>query len=370
MLSNNTYLVVVSTPDLGSAHRIFSVMNARGLDLEPADIFKSQVIGALPENLAKQYADKWEDAEQQLTREWFSELFSHLRVVISKERARRELLKEFQEQVLDTYLPGRATEFVDDLLVPYARAYEEMLDHTYSSNHDAAKVNAWFRRLDMLDNNDWRPPAMWALRHHHDDPAWLDQFLRALERLAASSFIRREYATPRVTRYLDLLRQLDAGAGLDAPAFQLSPEEAAETVDGLHGEIYQISKIRKYVLLRLDEVIAHGAGVTYDHPIITVEHVLPQTPEPNAQWRDDFNDDERTYWTHRLANLVLLARYKNSEAQNYDFEKKKNVYFTSTRGAATFALTSQVLATPNWTPAVLKARQHDLTALLAKEWAL
>ena len=50
LLRTQTFLVVVSTPDLNSAYRIFSVMNARGLDLTPADIFKSKVIGALGDN--------------------------------------------------------------------------------------------------------------------------------------------------------------------------------------------------------------------------------------------------------------------------------------------------------------------------------
>ena len=34
-------------PDLDSAHRIFSVMNSRGLDLSPTDIFKARIIGDL-----------------------------------------------------------------------------------------------------------------------------------------------------------------------------------------------------------------------------------------------------------------------------------------------------------------------------------
>ena len=47
MMVARTFLVVVSTPDLSSAHRIFSVMNARGLDLSAADIFKADVIGRI-----------------------------------------------------------------------------------------------------------------------------------------------------------------------------------------------------------------------------------------------------------------------------------------------------------------------------------
>ena len=46
LMASRTFLVVVSTPDLNSAYRIFSVMNSRGLPLTPPDIFKSQVSGA------------------------------------------------------------------------------------------------------------------------------------------------------------------------------------------------------------------------------------------------------------------------------------------------------------------------------------
>mgnify|MGYP000944511624 CR=1 FL=1 len=58
MMGSRTFLVVVSTPDLASAHRIFSVMNARGLDLTAADIFKATVIGSLPDSDQSEYADR------------------------------------------------------------------------------------------------------------------------------------------------------------------------------------------------------------------------------------------------------------------------------------------------------------------------
>jgi len=44
-LMRRCYLVVVSTPDLDSAYRIFSVLNARGLDLGLTDLLKSSIIG-------------------------------------------------------------------------------------------------------------------------------------------------------------------------------------------------------------------------------------------------------------------------------------------------------------------------------------
>jgi hypothetical protein len=370
MAGTRTFLVVVSTPDLSSAHRIFSVMNARGLDLSPADIFKAQIVGAIDDRRQAEYADKWEDAEEDLGREGFAELFLHIRMIFAKERARRELLIEFPEQVLDPYLDERAADFVDDVLLPYAEAYEHLINQDYEGGPAWRRVNAWLSRLVRLDNNDWRPPALWALRHHSDDPTYLDELLRRLERVAASMLLRRVYATPRATRYANLLKELESGEGLNAKSFELSKEELSETYDCLNSELYLVSPVRNYVLLRLDELLADQPGVTYEHKVLTVEHVLPQKPKSDSQWCKEFDASEQSYWVHRLANLVLLNRRKNSSAQRYDFQEKKQRYFTGSNGVAAFALTTGVLAESSWTPAVLTERQIVLTKRLADEWDL
>lgn len=370
MLGTRTFLVVVSTPDLNSAHRIFSVMNARGLDLTPSDIFKSKVIGDIDEADASDYADKWEQEEVDLGRDAFADLFGHIRMVFVKERASKVLLQEFDEQVLARYLPGGGRDFVDDVLIPYSDAYEHLLTQNFPDDVNWSPVNTWLRRLMQVDNSDWRAPALWALKTHRNDPAYLAEFLRKLERLAASMLLRRVYATPRGGRYGELLKQLERGDELDAAAFELTTEEIEETRDRLAERIYLVGPVRKYVLLRLDDLLAKQPGVTYQHKMITVEHVLPQNPKDDSMWKRHFTDEQRLHWTHRLGNLILLNRAKNSEAQNYDFATKKAKYFTGPGGSAVFALTTQVLAVEEWTPEVVERRQTDLLGLLHEEWQL
>lgn len=282
----------------------------------------------------------------------------------------RSLLLEFPEQVLARYLPDRAKVFVDELLAPYAEADRRLNNQDFDGGGAWERVNDWLKQLVQLDNDDWRPAALWALKNHKDDPDFLDAFLGKLERLAASLLIRRVFATPRIGRYLELINQLKGKAGLSAAAFELSAEEKQETLARLGGEIYLVNPVRKYVLLRLDSLSAPSPGATYAHRIITVEHVLPQTPAAGSQWLEDFDDDQREHWTHRLGNLLLLNRTKNSEAQNYDFDVKKDKYFNSTKGSTLFALTNQVLLYPKWTPEVVEERQRTLLARLAKEWEL
>lgn len=371
MLTLRTFLVMVSTEDLDSAHRIFSVMNARGLDLSAADIFKAELIGRVPENVRGGYAEKWEVAEVDLGRDGFSDLFQHIRMIMTKVRGRQEILKEFREQVLDPYLnKASAATFVDEVLLPYAYAYETVIDRSYQSSGSADRINKWLARFAQLDNQDWVPPVLWALKHHGHDEEWLDSFLQKLERLAATMLIRREYQTPRAQRYANLLKDLDAGLGLESPSLQLDGFECEGALAALSGPIYEAKRVVKYVLLRLDEALAGTSGVTYDHPIITVEHVLPQNPDQSSEWMTKFTELERVEWTHRLANLVLLNRRKNAEASNRDFEYKKSRYFSGPNGSAPFTLTIQVNGTSEWTPAVLEARQQHLVAKLSDLWSL
>ena len=75
-------------------------------------------------------------------------------------------------------------------------------------------------------------------------------------------------------------------------------------------------------------------------------------------------------WLHRLANLVPLTQRRNSQAQNYDFERKKKAYFGGKQGVSSYAMTTQVLNTDAWTPEVVKQRQADLMDVLSTHWEL
>lgn len=371
LIAGRAFLVTVSTPDLNSAYRIFSVMNARGLPLSPQDIFKSQVIGAIDEHEKQHYADRWEQLEESLGRDEFGDLFLYIRAIKARTRGMKSLLQEFPEQVLNTYLPDDGRGFIREVLEPYARADIRLLAQDFQGEDPHwEQVNHWLKRLDQLDNDDWRPPALWALTERGEDPEFLVDFFTKLERLAASMLVCRVYATPRQLRYMELLKQLADGLGLEAPAFELTESERAETRDRLNGEIYLATRVRRYVLLRLDSILANDPGASYDHRIITVEHVLPQSPAQDSQWVRDFTEEEAATWTHRLGNLLLLNRRANSRAQNFDFDVKKDKYFTSGKGVAVFALTTQVLTEPVWTPDVVERRQEELVGLLVKEWQL
>jgi hypothetical protein len=362
-------LVVVSTPDMESAYRIFSVMNDRGLDLSHADILKAEIIGQI-EGDQKQdaYGKKWETAEENLGREAFDDLFAHIRMIQVKQKLRNTILKEIREHVK----PGEQPEkFIDEQLVPYADALEIVKDADYQSAEGAEKVNAYLKWLNRIDNFDWIPPAIVALAKHQGQPRWLGRFFQQLERLAAGMMVMRAGINDRLERYGKVLDAIEGGddVALDA-RMSLTEKEKRKIRERLDSNLYELTKVRAYVLLRLDTALS-GGGAVYNYPIITIEHVLPQTPQKASQWMEWFPEEsQREAWTHRIGNLVLLSRKKNSEAQNYDFATKKEKYFKSDKGVSPFVLTTQVLGENEWTPALLEMRQESLLAKLVEIWSL
>ncbi|MDE0071883.1 MAG: helix-turn-helix domain-containing protein [Caldilineaceae bacterium] len=367
-LVQRCYLVVVSTSDRNSAYRIFSVLNDRGLDLSPTDILKADIIGSLPKDSRAHNTAVWEEIEEDLGRDRFRDLFAHIRMISMKSRAQGTLQQEFQEHVLKEV---DREAFIEKVLEPYAEAYVTVTGATYQRAGGSGEVNRYLRFLNRLDNFDWIPPAMAFFRRHDNDPDAIFRFVRDLERLAYKMFIMRENINRRIQRYRSVLHSIQRWEDLSAARspLQLDPEEKAVLLRVLDGPIYMRPRVPRVLLLRLDTLLAE-AGASYEHPIITIEHVLPQNPKRGSQWYRDFPDDEeRTEWTHRLANLVLLSRIKNSGASNYEFDYKKREYFQK-GGAAAFVLTASVRDESEWTPAVLARRQRKLIDVLTKEWRL
>ena len=364
------FLVVVSTPDLDAAYRIFSVMNSRGLDLSATDILKADIIGGIPENERDTYTQKWEEIEESLGRDDFVDLFGHIRMIYRKAKSQGTLLREFQEHVSALYKPK---EIISDVIVPYADVYDQIVNSTYSSTGHADAVNGYLNWLNRLEFSDWMPPALAFSIKHKNETAKMDAFFAALERLAYAMLVLRWGVNDRIERFSRLTKEIEVNADLTTPdsVLELSADEKASVLTSLDGPLYDTlaARARTSIILRLDDLLS-GGGATYAYPTITVEHVLPQNPATDSQWLTWFPDeDERKGWTHRLGNLALLTRKKNSSASNYEFQRKKEAYFTN-GGVSPFPLTTQVLQNSEWNVSVVKARQEALLSTLKAHWRL
>ncbi|MDD3579455.1 MAG: DUF262 domain-containing HNH endonuclease family protein [Desulfobacca sp.] len=362
------FVVVVSTPDLNSAYRIFSVLNDRGLDLSLTDILKAEVIGEVGAKEEEEYTKKWEDIEDNLGRDAFEDLFAHIRMIKAKNKLRSTVLQEFRSYLNPTNNPK---EFIDNTLLPMGEIFDQIQNTSYEGVTKTDEINGFLKYLKRIDNFDWQPSSILYMTYFRNKPEQLLRFLTKLERLAVGMMILRADINYRIERYGRVLAAIESNADLlsaESP-IQLSDEERKRIITTLDGDIYTVVKIRLPILLRLDEALS-GGEATYNYPILTVEHVLPQCPPADSKWLEWWpNEDERNSSVHRLGNLALLSRRKNSKASNFEFERKKKEYFQR-GGVSPFTLTTQVLQEPEWTPATVAKRQNNLLETLKKVWDL
>ncbi|HIF60350.1 MAG TPA: DUF262 domain-containing protein [Rhodospirillales bacterium] len=370
-LLQRCFLVAVSTPNQQSAFRVFSVMNSRGLDLQPTDIIKADIIGKIPEKSQDDYNNRWEEMEIELGRAGFNDLFSFIRMIYAKEKAKKAIIDEFRHYVLSEIKDPQ--KLLEDVLEPYAAALATIKKANYQAAENAREVNVYLRWLNRIDNSDWIPTAIFFMAKNRDNPDYVRWFFKKLERLAAYLHVCAKNVNERIERYNEVISALEKNNSFDNPITEidLTSKEVMEMKNTLNGNIYELTpRRRNYVILRLDAFMSDGAA-SYDPAILTIEHVLPQTVDVNSEWAELWPEEEkRAEWVHRISNLVPLNRRRNSQAQNYDFDKKKTAYFKGSKNVSSYALTTQVLNTPSWTEDFLIQRQEELLHVLSENWDL
>ena len=374
-LANDCSLVVISTPDLEAAYRIFSVLNNRGLDLAPIDILKAEVLGSIRrmggEDKARTYSKKWSEIESQLGRDAFGDLFAHIRTIYAKQKQRATLVKEFQEHVTEYKAP---IDLVDKVIKPYAEVWDFVRDADFEATEHAETINEHLSWLNRVDFKDWVPPALVYFKRFRQQAKRLAEFFQSLERLTYFLLVTKVGINERIETYAALTKEIEPEAFKGDLAalttLTLTDAQKRKFVVALDGDVYDdLPKARMALVLRLESLV-RAPGVQLQDAV-SLEHVLPQTPPDGSDWIKWFPDeDERDGWTHRLANLVPLDRNKNSSASNYDFAKKKDAYFKGKGKASPFVLTQEVRAENEWTPSLLAERQKRLVGVLAEHWNL
>jgi len=367
LLATGCSLVVISTPDIDAAYRIFSVLNNRGLDLAPIDILKAEVLGLVEtaggSDQSNAYAGKWDQIESMLGREDFGHLLSHLRAIYAKQKPRTTLLRELKEYIPE-YREKYPKALIDEVLRPYAEVWDFVRDADFNATQLADVVNEHLSWLNRIDFKDWVPPALAYCKRFCQQPQKLAGFLKQLERLTWFLAVTRANINERIRTYARLTQEIEQDNNSILQTLDLNAQQKEEFVRALDGDVYRnLPKVRMALVLRLEARLSDGSKQqTFKH--LSLEHVLPQSPGENSVWIKWFpQDNEREAWVHRLANLVPLHTRKNSAAGNLDFDRKKNEYFTANGLASPFVLTQEVRSFTEWNSEILKTRQKRLIGI-------
>jgi hypothetical protein len=356
--------VMVTTGDIDRAHRIFTVLNARGKPLARNDILKAILLGNVPRDAAARCMAIWEDAATHLG-VGFESLFSHLRAMYGRPGG----------QVISGVLEvcqasGGAQAFIERTLQPAARIIADISNAHHAGSPNSERIASHLRYLGWHSFSDWIPPAMLWWLNRGEDAQGLERFLARLDRLAFGAKVLGMGGTKRARRFGAVASAIRDGRDLydpDSPLEFTRPElrTIQHNLRDLHA---RNPAVAKQMLLRLTD-LKSGMPESLSLPKdMTVEHVLPRTLRSGCQWREWHPDPEdRELCTECLGNLVLVTKAQNDKAGNHDFGRKLQVYFNA-RGALPVAINESLRGKAEWKPADIRAREAEMVGLVEELW--
>lgn len=364
-LLSRCHFVAILTDDLDKAHKLFSVINDTGIKLQRNQILKSEVLRATPPARAQALHDIWEQTELRLGQK-FEELFSHIRSVHGLSRP--QVIKAVR-QIMDDV--GGAVPFVDTALVPYAEAYEKILDPECAIGDMAPETVALLRQLRRLNGEDWVPAALIALQRAMKEPEVGHRALLRIDRLAHLLRLMCLGGGRRQTRFNRVTAALRKGEGFASdphPAFNIPREELRLIAHHLRDLYGRSPHATKLVLMRADDDLTGSVSPLMTNEV-SVEHVLPQRPKGASEWRDIFPDTERRQaCTTSIGNLVLVTPRQNDRAKNAEFDAKKEIYATPGDGRSVMAITQQVIDQPAWDANCIQQREAAIVEAIQRIW--
>ena len=359
-ITEKSVFIYVSTDNTEDAFRLFTILNNRGLPLTSADILKSKNMGAIKDKFKDEYAKRWEELERNYGYS-FERFLAFIRTILVKEKARVNLLEEFEQNIYNKQKLSLGINTVNTI-IKYDKIFQEIIELNNNKLTNEYKNLLTIMRIGLV-SEDWIPPLLcYYEKFGHNQ---LEEFLKRLEYKFSGDWISQKSPTARIEAMNSILKTIDK---TDCQSDIINSKELFSIDENYYKHIISEDvygrRFTRYLLLKLEYLMRENDTVHFaDYKHISVEHVLPQNPKLDSEWCVLFNEDERKKWTNKIANLVLISKRKNSALSNQDFQLKKETYLKKRVDVfkATDIFLEQNIV---WNLELLQSRQKKLTKML------
>lgn len=358
-IRNKLIFAYICSDTREQAFRLFTILNNRGIPLTTADILKSLNLDKVQDEIKRnEYAKKWEELEEQYG-DKFDRFLNFIRTIKLKEKARKNLLEEFEEKIYGKVM-NYGKESIDYILKT-SENYDKLINLTSDFNNEYKNL------INIMkvgfNSEDWIPPLLYYYEKFNTQG--LVKFLKLLDNKFMGDWINKETPTKRLENMNKILKAIEIGENYNdilnnKNLFSFDINNFKNIINGnIFGERYC-----KYLLLKI-EYLSLDSEVAYigNYKNISIEHVLPQNPKEDSEWRAKFSNEDREEWTNKLGNLILLTKRKNSKLSNLEFKDKKEKYLADK--ILLFPSVFEVYSNgEDWNIDILKTRQNRIVNLL------
>jgi len=321
--TGNFRVLYMEATKLEEAFIIFETLNARGKDLETADLLKNFIfsqskditlaqkqwnvmIGILDQADPTKYIRHYWNATQNFTRE--KDLYRTISKNISSPRASKELLKN---------------------LATYAQCYHDITTPYENGAFNDVQLVDSLKALKTLKASSFYPVVLSMMQ---DSQAFAEadirQVVQTIETYVFRNFtICGKVANKSEVLFANIAKDIYDGT-LDSADLIIECIKSEMVSDKEFFDSFSIwvgakttKEAIRYVLRKIHKYLDNTYEINIDNTEVHIEHIMP---EDNTYWQVPSDIYESYLW--RLGNLALLSGPINRSISNKPFDAKKQRY--------------------------------------------
>ena len=350
-------IMYVETTDINEAFIIFETLNARGKELETADLLKNHIFrmgGRKTESVQR----NWERMIEILGNVDPTKLIRHFWNSRNTFAREKDLYKNIRQTVINENQSSKLSEELLNASEVYKCLNSPTDDHFFNNAIMEILIS-----LKTMGAQSFYPIALSMVAKRYSDSDKLKVF-KMIEVLVFKNFvIGRQVANKYEILFAQIAKNISSSEAYTA-------DQAVSDIKGnivsdnefLNSfSIYatKTKPIIRYILTKINNSYSSEIKTSIDYQNINIEHIMPQKI---TEWKN-ISKKEHEEFLWRLGNLTLLGSEYNKKISNKTFPEKKKMYEKSK-----IQITTQLCNYNAWTINSIQQRQNELGKIALKVW--
>ncbi len=367
-LNNRVTVVRMLTSKFDEAYHVFEVLNNRGLPLSNKDLFRNFIINEfqlLIENNAKIDPNKkWLELDEDIDAEFIGRYVESTNAKNLRYSAFNDLREIYKTSFHATLKRNKIEIFFDDI-----KKSAEIYSNIANASFEDKRIRNSVLFLMNAGNTRYSLNLLIAVFRNLREESDILNILKAYERHIVFLLLGPSQRFSTVPIYQAIGRLNEGKFDEALHQFELTKPDKKALADLLDTPIRD-NDTAKVMIARYwwagdaakpDDVVEQNL----DFNRATLEHILPQNPNPATNWLKDFSSAFRKDFTYKLGNMTLLTHKMNSAARNFDFNVKQKTYEQTK-----LAMTQELANLPDIHEKFFRERHQKIVSAILKDLEL
>ena len=358
---NRFVILYLEATKLDESFIIFETLNARGRDLETADLLKNYLFSKSGSNI-EQTQQQWNSMISALDNADPTKYIRYFWNSRSQFTREKQLYKKISKEITT---PKEAREFMDNL--EKCSEYYQNIINPKSGNIFSDKVLiSSLRALEILKAKSFYPVLLAMIQNNTFDETDYAKVASVIESYVFRNFtICGNVANKAEVFFAKLAKDIygEIYSSSDEICEQIGAEMVSDKEFKDSFEIWigknSAKETIRYIFRKIHKYLDTVNEINIDNTEVHIEHIMPQDTK---QW--EIPEQEHTDYLWRLGNLTLLSSKLNKTISNKPFNEKKDEYKKSY-----IMTTNMLMEYHSWGAKEIEQRQQRLASYAVDIWS-